>query len=159
MKLPSQLWFCSKQKEHGSGATPSEPVFWFPDVTSYSLSPRYRQRISGAGGRVATVSTRQSPALARNPRLCSFFLETVGGAPGPNAAVTRRPLPSRSGITFDHDEPSAHAPRTRITFEALLIEILPFLSATIERTRRRGVPSERPRGSNPAPIDQGDSIR
>src|SRR6202008_2984193 len=96
-----------------------------------------------------------SSAIARFTVATSSFRDLSGSW----TAVTRSPPPSRSGITFDHDEPSAHAPCTRITFEALVIQILPFLPRTIVTTRRRGVPSERPRGGNPAPIDQGDSIR
>jgi hypothetical protein len=94
-------------------------------------------------------------AIARFTVATSSFKDVSGSW----TAVTRsRPL-SRSGITFDHNGPSAHAPCTRITFEALVILILPFLPQTIETARRRGVPSERPRGGNPAPIDQGDGIR
>ena len=46
-----------------------------------------------------------------------------------------------------------------MTFEALVILILPFLPPTIETMRRRGVPSERTHVGDLAPIDQGDSIR
>src|ERR1700757_2003281 len=94
-------------------------------------------------------------AIARFTVATSSFRDISGSW----TAVTGTPPSSRSGITFDHDEPSAHAPCTRITFEALVIPILPFLPPTIETTRRRAVPSERPRDGNPAPIDQGDCTR
>jgi hypothetical protein len=96
-----------------------------------------------------------SSAIARFTVATSSFRAISGSW----TAITRSPRSSRSGITFDHDEPSAHAPCTRITFEGLTNLIPLFLPAPIETTRGRDVPSEHSRGGNPAPIDQGDSIR
>src|SRR5271169_2703104 len=59
----------------------------------------------------------------------------------------------RARRVLRYDEPSAHAPCTRITSEALVTQILPFLPPTIETTPRRGVPFERHRGGRPVPID------
>jgi hypothetical protein len=64
-------------------------------------------------------------------------------------------------MTFDHDEPSAHAQCTRITFEAVVILFLPFLPSAIEARRREGgagAPPERPCDRDPAPIEHGDGI-
>jgi hypothetical protein len=73
-------------------------------------------------------------------------------------AVTRSPPSSRSGMTFDHDEPSAHAPCTRITFEAVVILFLPFLPPTIETMRRRAYrPSVHPTSIRP-PIEPRDRM-
>src|ERR1700741_605861 len=71
-----------------------------------------------------------SSAIARFTVATSSFRDIRGSW----TAVTRSPPSSRIGITFDHDEPSAHAPCTRITFEALVILILPLLPPT----RREG---------------------
>src|ERR1700738_4678999 len=61
-----------------------------------------------------------SSAIARFTVATSSFRDISGSW----TAVTRSPPSSRSGITFDHDEPSAHAPCTRITFEAFVMLIL-----------------------------------
>jgi hypothetical protein len=55
------------------------------------------------------------------------------------------------------NEPSAHAPCMRITFEALVIPLIP--AANDRDDAKAGVLSERPRAGNPVPIDQGDGIR
>src|ERR1700747_3225107 len=76
-------------------------------------------------------------AIARFTVATSSFRDVSGSC----TAVTRSPPSSRSGITFDHEEPSAHAPCTRITFEALVIPIPPFLP---HQSRRREGGAYRP---------------
>src|SRR5260370_41716266 len=89
-----------------------------------------------------------SSAIARFTVATSSFRDISGSW----TALTRSPPSSRSGITFDHDEPSAHAPCTRITFEAVGILFLPFLPSAIEATRRtsRHRPSAHPASIRPS---------
>src|SRR5580693_9846695 len=88
-----------------------------------------------------------SSAIARFTVATSSFRDISGSW----TALTRSPPSSRSGITFDHDEPSAHAPCTRITFEAVVILFLPFLPSATEATRKaEQAPPERPAGLDPA---------
>src|SRR6266446_4308137 len=60
---------------------------------------------------------RSSRARARFTVATSSFSDVSGSC----TAVTRRPRVSKSGITLDHEEPSAQAPWTRMTLDAFAI--------------------------------------
>src|ERR1700737_2126168 len=69
-------------------------------------------------------------------------------------AVTRSPRACKSGITFDHDEPSAHAPWTRMTLGALVMLSFFLLRPLLSHPRGAPLVAPPPGKRNDPPLAQ-----